>query len=208
MSNGIDFQNGLIVGMALTGKNGIAMGRGASPVISSAENLSFTVTELKFNKPLAPFDIFENLTAFMVLGEVYWEVTLFEVTDIEIVDEETIRLTHSTIANVDGTVIVAYSAQAGNIKGLNSVKMDSCIISYAADMEGQINIRKRIRITPFAITFDVNITMASLAESNVDLSLLTPVGGMIEETLTPVVLDDVSITMDSITGDVTNVILS
>jgi hypothetical protein len=50
--------------------------------------------------------------------------------------------------------------------------------------------------------------MASLAESNVDLSLLTPVGGMIEETLTPVVLDDVSITMDSITGDVTNVILS
>ena len=142
----IDFQNGLVVGMTLAGKNGLVGEAGEidnSPHIISAENIDFYTTEIVFDRALKSFIVAENLGAFMIMAETYWVISLFIVSDMETINTTTIRLTHASISNVDGVVLIGYNQDSGSIEGSNSVLLKSFIYSYNADFGSAIRIRKR-----------------------------------------------------------------
>lgn len=153
----IDFQNGLVVGMTLAGKNGL-MGDAylTGPRIISAENIDFVTTQVTFDRNIKSFDTEQALEWFCILSEVYWTLTQFTITNIEIVSSRIIQITHGDISNVDGIVMVLYNANKGDIQSQSGSEMLTDIFFYMATLsETELRIRVRSKIGPLKYPSDV-----------------------------------------------------
>ena len=168
----IDFQNGLVVGMTLAGKNGLVGDAFVTgPRIVSAENIDFVTTQIQFDRNIQSFDTDVALDWFCILSEVYWVLTQFTVAGIEIVSSKVIRITHSDISNVDGIVMVFYNENKGNLRSESGSEMQTDIFFYMPTLsETELRIRLRSKIG--ASKFPSGIVVGALGYSeNLDASI-------------------------------------
>ena len=200
----IDFQNGLLVGMTLSGKNGLVGDSFITgPRILSAENIDFVTTQVQFDRNIQSFDTDDALEWFCILSEVYWTLTQFAITEIEIVSSKVIRITHSDISNVDGIVMVFYNANKGNLKSESGAEMKTNIFFYMPTLsETELRIRVRSKMGTSKFPVDTVVDSLEYTES-LDTGLQVKDVHTISDTLDfdDMTIDDIAISLFSFTED-------
>lgn len=132
---------------AITNGTIVMFGSGAQgTIISSAESIDNNTTKIIFSEDVQDFIVAQNLSAFFIIGEVYWVPTLFIINDIVKVDARTYILSHSSISNTDYGLLVCYNETSGNILDINNNAVSNSIVYYVRTYGSLILVRQRVYI--------------------------------------------------------------
>lgn len=124
----LDYNNGLIVGLALRGLPYKATGE---DFVQSIVNISNTQTLITFTTDIQDFVSDDNIYSFYVMAKFYWTMETYPILSIVKTTSNQILLTHTDFSDCDGIITIGYDAKTGTIKTYSGVRLGSFFYSFA-----------------------------------------------------------------------------
>lgn len=144
----IDYNNGLIVGLALRGLPYKAKGE---DFVESIVNISETETLITFTTGIEDVDLEHNIYSFYVMAKYYWIMETYPINSVLKTATNQIKLTHVDFSDCDGIITIGYNGKTGSIRTLSGIDLGSFFYSFTG-VFALLKIRLRESLPVSAMT--------------------------------------------------------